>query len=158
MEVPFRWARRCRGDARGWGRHRRAVRGCVGRLSPRAALCVPQGEVLGWHSASFLKLLWRVPFCSPPPLFTALCCGTCVCILIHSFLLRACVYVCVRLSAFPLVLPSAVCLGHILMHNIPSIKLWLNAECVRTWQPGSAGAGSRSARTRDAGEPCSAWL
>lgn len=86
----------------------------------------------------FLKLLWRVSFCSfatPPHPFSLLfCCRTCVCILIHSFLLRVCLYVCVRVSAFLLVLSSPVCLGHILMHNIPSIKLWLNAECVRTWQ------------------------
>lgn len=88
----------------------------------------------------FLKLLWRVSFCSSPSLFfffpLPFCCRTCVCILIHSFLLRVCLYVCVCvcLSAFPLVLSSPVCLGHILMHNIPSIKLWLNAECVRTWQ------------------------
>lgn len=94
MEVPFRWARRCRGDARGWGRHRRAVRGCVGRLSPRAALCVPQGEVLGWHSASFLKLLWRVPFCSPPPLFTAALLWD-LRVYFNSFLSPACLCVCV---------------------------------------------------------------
>lgn len=45
---------------------------------------------------------------------------------------------------YVLVLSSLVCLGHILMHNIPSIKLWLNAECARTWQlSGWRGRGSQ---------------
>lgn len=50
-----------------------------------------------------------------------------------SLLLSLILWACMRLLS-PLVLSSPVCLGHILMHNIPSIKLWLNAECARTWQ------------------------
>lgn len=42
--------------------------------------------------------------------------------------MRVCVCACVHVS-LSLVLSSPVSLGHILTHNIPSIKLWLNAEC-----------------------------
>ena len=69
-----------------------------------------------------LLLFFFLPCCFYSSIFFPLCLSVC-----------ACECMCLSVSLFP-VFSLPVCLGHILMHDIPSIKLWLNAECVRTWQ------------------------